>query len=72
MKYWKRRNLEDRIYRFLLILISEDYIGDIMDIILDDVIRDISECANEDWNDDDIRFALGRVLCEKLRVGETA
>ena len=53
----------------LLGSISRDYSKSIADAIADDVARDIYECAdNEDWNIDDVRLAVGRVLCKRLGI----
>lgn len=49
--------------------ISRDYSKFIADEIADDVARDIHECADhEDWNIDDVRLAVGRVLCKRLGI----
>lgn len=49
--------------------VSRDYSSDIAWAISDDVARDLHECADhEDWNIDDVRLAVGRVLCAKLGV----
>lgn len=50
-------------------VISDDYIRKIAEAIIGDVIDDIVETAdNDDWNADDLRLAVGRVLCEKLNI----
>ena len=48
--------------------ISQDYVSYICDSIFEDVVCDIEECADKDWNDDDMRLAIGRVLCERLGI----
>lgn len=49
--------------------ISRDYSKRIADAIADDVARDIHETADhEDWDMDDVRLAVGRVLCAKLGI----
>lgn len=49
--------------------ISQDYIFPIADKIVEDVAQDIYETADrEDWTPDDVRLAVGRVLCKKLRI----
>lgn len=35
-------------------------------LIIDDVITDIEECADENWNNSDVSIAIQRVLMEKL------
>ena len=49
--------------------VSDDYWGKIADKILDEVCEDIEATADKDeWNEDDVRLAVGRVLCEKLGI----
>ena len=53
----------------LLGAISRDYSKSIADAIANAVARDIHETAdNEDWNIDDMRLAVGRVLCKRLGI----
>lgn len=35
-------------------------------LIIDDVITDIEDCADENWNNSDVSIAIQRVLMEKL------
>ena len=48
--------------------IGEDYLRGIADEILDDVNEDVRCSADEDYNEDDIRLAIGRVLCNRLGI----
>lgn len=48
--------------------ISDDYVNDITMKILPDVIDDVECCADEDYNEDDIKLAIGRVLCDKMGI----
>jgi len=49
------------------LFVSGDYIGRIADKIVKAVMQDVWETADRDnWNDDDVRLAIGRVLCDKL------
>ena len=49
--------------------ISRDYSKSIAEAIADDVARDVHETADhEDWNIDDVRLAVGRVLCKRLGI----
>lgn len=49
--------------------ISQDYIRLIAENIVEDVAQDIYETADrENWDEDDIRLAVGRVLCKKLNI----
>ena len=46
--------------------ISDDYTNDILEQIYDDVLEDIRTSADKDYNEDDVRLALGRVIFERL------
>lgn len=63
-------NTEDLIrhLRFNVCPIGEDYVREIAHEILDDVNEDIRCSADEDYNEDDIRLAVGRVLCDRLGI----
>lgn len=39
-------------------------------LLWDDVLQDVKECSEfpDKFNDDDVRMALGRVLCRRLGV----
>ena len=42
---------------------SDDYSDDIADAILPVVVEDVNLCADQDeWNEDDVRLAVGRVF----------
>lgn len=49
--------------------ISDDYVNDIINDIIDDVYEDVATCADQEkWNEDDVRLAVGRVLCDRLGI----
>ena len=49
--------------------ISDEYWPAIRDAIADDVALDVLETAEPaEWTDDDVRRAVGRVLCRKLGI----
>ena len=48
--------------------VGNDYVQLVADSILDDVAADIAAAADEDYNSDDVRMAVGRVLCKRLNV----
>lgn len=51
--------------------ISDDYWRAIAESIADDVVQNVQETADPDeWNEDDIRLAVGRVLCDRLGIAE--
>jgi hypothetical protein len=57
------------IYKMLGVAVSDHYIGDIVDNIINDVVEDVEECADPDnWNEDDVRLAIGRTLKNKLHI----
>jgi hypothetical protein len=47
---------------------SSSYAEILTDELLEDVVRDVCECAGDNWNDDDVRLALGRVLVNRLGI----
>lgn len=50
-------------------LIPQDYIHPIAEAITEAVAQDIYESADpSEWNDDDVRLAIGRVLCKRLGI----
>lgn len=58
------------VYNLLDKTVTRDYATSIAESIIDDVVEDLSESADvADWDDDDVRYAIGRVLCKKLGVG---
>lgn len=49
--------------------VADDYRKDIVSAILGDVIDDVEVCSEyPEWNDFDIRYAIGRVLCDRLGI----
>lgn len=50
--------------------ISEDYLRYILDVIVSDIIEDLEASADEEYNEDDIRMAFGRVLANRLGIIE--
>lgn len=43
-----------------------DYVDTIFNAIITDVIADVKECADKEFNDDDVRLAVNRVILKKL------
>lgn len=60
------KNITDDIRRILSLSVSKDYVEYILNSIIVGVIEDIKETADEEYSDDDIRFAIGRVICKKF------
>ena len=48
--------------------ISKDYVRYIYTEISGDLIEDVETSADENYSIDDIRLAIGRVLCKRLGV----
>lgn len=46
--------------------IPREYLDPIVENILPDVCEDVDARADADFNDDDVRLALGRVLVSRL------
>lgn len=44
------------------------YMLSVYDLIIDEVIADIEECADEKFNNSDISLAIQRVLMKKLNL----
>ena len=60
LKKWARELIKQTV--------SNDYADYILDVIIDDVKEDVLTSADEDFNEDDVRFAIGRVLMKKLGI----
>lgn len=45
-----------------------EYMELVYGIIIDDVIRDIEECADEEFNDSDVSLAVQRTLMKALNI----
>lgn len=56
------------MYRLLIMSISSDYVRSIVDNLIDDVTEDVAATADVQWNEDDVRLAIGRVLIQKLGI----
>jgi hypothetical protein len=57
------------VKQFLSQLFTEtEYMELVYGIIIDDVIRDIEECANEEFNYSDVSLAVQRTLMKALNI----
>lgn len=64
-----RNVLELDIKLTLMKLFTErEYMELVYGIIVDDVIRDIEECADEDYNSSDVSLAVQRTLIKALNI----
>ena len=52
---------------FLSPVVGEDYLRGVVARIARDVKRDLDETADSEFNDSDLRLAIGRVLCARLK-----
>jgi len=50
------------------IFTDNEYMELVYGIIIDDVIRDIEECADEEFNDSDVSLAVQRALMKALNI----
>ena len=55
----------------MLDIMDTDQAVSVTDLIIDDVVKDVEECADgKNWNDSDVRLAIGRVLIQRLSQDE--
>jgi hypothetical protein len=47
-------------------LFVKDYVDIVFNAIIEDVIVDVKECADEQFSDDDVRLAVNRAIVKKL------
>lgn len=48
--------------------VSDEYVRYIMEVLYYDILDDIKTSADENYNEDDVRLAIGRVLMDKLGI----
>lgn len=56
------------IEKILRRAISDEYSTEILNSLYEDILEDIRTSADEDYNEDDVKLALGRVLIDKLNI----
>ncbi len=61
-------DIEFEMHRILAMSIASDYVISIVDNLIDDVTYDVLTAADVQWNEDDVRLAIGRVLIERLGI----
>ena len=68
-KKGKRRSeiVVSALLDFLAPVVGEDYLRGVVARIARDVKRDLNETADREFNDSDLRLAIGRVLCARLK-----
>lgn len=48
-------------------IVSDDYHSDVYNLLKDDIVEDVVATADPvEWNEDDVRLAIGRVLLDRL------
>lgn len=64
--------MENDVREFILSLLkksmSDDYVVYIADNIIYDVVEDIKTSADENYSDEDVKYAIGRVLINRLSI----
>ena len=67
-KKGKRRSeiVVSALLDFLAPVVGEDYLRGVVAGLARDVKRDLDETADREFNDSDLRLAIGRVLCARL------
>lgn len=58
----------EELYNQLAQSVATEYANEIADEIVDAVREDIAASAGPEPNNDDLRLAIGRVLCDRLGV----
>lgn len=62
-----RMTIENKTFRILSKVFTDTlYCNDVTSTILDEVIQDIEDCAEEEYNDSDISLAVQRTLLKKI------
>ena len=61
-----REKIEYQLRVFLDDAMGQDYSVQIFDLFKDEVVEDVNTSADEEWSLDDVKLAIGRVLCKKL------
>lgn len=71
MYYWTGKNISNMQYiveHKLLSVMCVESAKRIADVIVLGVVQDISETAGREFNDNDVRLAIGRVLEKRLGI----
>lgn len=66
----KRHNVRAVLEDLLTRCMSEDYSHSVADALEDEVFEDVCVSAAEAFNYDDVRLAIGRVLCRRFGLDE--
>lgn len=64
----QRTIIRDCVMIFLKKSMGEDYCQRIREKIIEYVYDDVEECADDNWNYDDVKLAIGRAFCHYLKI----
>lgn len=59
-------NIADVANGIIANMFTKEYVDTIFNAIIEDVIADVKECADEQFSDDDVRLAVNRAILKKL------
>ena len=59
-------NIADIVLSVLDKMFVSEYVENVFDAIIENVIADVRDCADEEFSDDDVRLAVNRVILKKL------
>lgn len=62
------KSVHEGVYDALVKAVASEYAKDIADDIDEAVAAELEASADKNWNDDDLRLAVGRVLCDRLNI----
>lgn len=63
------KKVRDIAFGLLVDALTDNYVNYVLDAIIDDVVADVKECADPvNWNEDDVRLAVGRAFMLKLNI----
>ena len=67
----KTKLIKAVVMNHMVDIMDTDQAWTVTDLIADDVVKDVEECADgENWNDSDVRLAIGRVLIQRCSQAE--
>lgn len=66
-----KEKVRDIAFRLLSDALTDNYVNYVLDEIIDDIVDDVKECADPiEWNEDDVRLAVGRAFMLKLNLNQ--
>ena len=67
-----KKALRDNLVASLRFTISDGYVLRIVDSLLDEIAADIDNLGRQDFNAEEVKQAVGRVLCKRLRINDAS